>query len=168
MSAVLTYHVRAGQLSAVAVGRVFHLPTHSDPSRVLTWEKAQELRPGKHTLWDHCFEPPPEQRRSLQSLTHGAETVIQRLSLGTASPGAAQLGLYDWPGEYAQRFDGIDNQPRHNHPGSAVYVGDRRQGVYIHGWPPCNLKRCVVVLRQWDDLMRAVASEAELSFAIVF
>jgi hypothetical protein len=99
-----------------------------------------------------------------------AKTVIQRLSLGTASPGVIQRGLYDWPGEYAQRFDGVDNQPgaRHNHPGSAVYVGDRRAGVYIHGWPPCNLKPCVVVLRQWDDLMRAVASEAELSFAVVF
>jgi hypothetical protein len=50
MSAVLTYHVRAGQLGAVAAGKAFHLPTHKDPSRVVAWEKVQELRSGKYTL----------------------------------------------------------------------------------------------------------------------
>jgi hypothetical protein len=96
------------------------------------------------------------------------QTVIQRVTLIGKSP--QELGSYDWPGEYAQRFDGPDNRPRvpHNHPGSAVYVGDRKAGLYIHGWPPCNLKPCIVVLHQWDDLRRAIASEAELSFAIVF
>ena len=172
MSAVLTYQVRTGQLNVVAAGKVFHVPTHQDASRVVTWEKVQELRAGRHTLWDHCFEPARPHARRPQSLTDGmpAGTVIHRLSLGSGSSGAGKLELYDWPGEYAQRFDGVDNRPGapHNHPGSAVYVGERQAGVYIHGWPPCNLKRCVVVLRQWDDLIRAIASEAELSFAIVF
>jgi hypothetical protein len=172
MSAVLTYHVRAGQLSAVAAGKVFHLPTHKDPSRVASWEKVQELRSGKYTLWDHCFEQPDRHAPSVPSLSGSmpAGIVIQRLNLRSASPGVRKLELYDWPGEYAQRFDGVGSRPgvQHNHPGPAVYVGDRQAGVYIHGWPPCNLKRCVVVLRQWDDLIQAVASEAELSFAIVF
>src|SRR5262245_25535725 len=140
MSANLTYHVRAGQLIAVAAGRVFHVPTHKNPSRVMNWEKVQELRPGKYTLWDHCFEMPHEYPH-LRSVANGTpgEAVIQRLSLGTASPAAIQLGLYDWPGEYAQRFDPVPNRPSvpHNHPGSAVYVGDFQGGVYIHGWPPC-------------------------------
>ena len=171
MSAVLTYHVRAGHLSAFAAGRIFDLPTHKVSSRVASWEKVQELRPGKHTLWDHCFEPPQQRTRGLQSFAAhrmSAATVIQRVNLGSASTNAAQLGVFDWPGAYAQRFDGVDNRPggQHNHPGSAICVGDRRAGIYIHGWPPCNLQRCVVVLPQWDDLMRAVASEAELSFAI--
>jgi len=170
MSAALTYHVRAGQLSAVAAGRVFRLPTLNDPSRVVAWEKAQELRAGKHTLWDHCFEPPARSQRGPQSLsrTAPATTVIERVTLGTASGDAARLELYDWPGAYAQRFDGVNSAPRvHSHRGSAVLIGDRRTGIWIHGWPPCNLKRCVVVLRQWDDLVRAIASEAELSFSIV-
>ena len=170
MSAVLTYHVRAGQLGAVAAGKVFHLPTHQDPSRIVAWEKVQELKSGKYTLWDHCFEPPDQHAGRLDSLTGGmpAQTVIQRVSLVSRSP--EKLGSYDWPGEYAQRFDGADNRPgvQHNHPGSAVYVGNRQAGVYIHGWPPCTLKRCIVVLHQWDDMRSAIASEAELSFAIVF
>jgi|SRR5215467_2777299 len=159
MGAILTYHVRAGQLTSVAAGRVFTLPTHRDPSSVLSWEKAQQLKPGKYTLWDHCFDLPDQHSRGLRSLTDAipAETVIRRVSLGTASPATVQLRVSDLPG-----------MPQHIHSGSAVYVGDRRAGVFIHGWPPCNLKRCVVVLRQWDDLVRAVASEAELSFAIAF
>jgi hypothetical protein len=170
MSAILTYHVSAGQLSAVAAGRVFHLPTHRDPSAMGTWEKVQELRSGKHTLWDHCFEFPHQHLPSLQ--THGrgstTETVIRRVNLGAISPDAIRLELFDWPGRYAQRFDGVDKGPAvHNHPGSALYVGDRQTGVYIHGWPPCHLKPCVVVLQHWDDLVRAVASEPELSFSIV-
>ena len=168
MSAVLTYHVRAGQLTALAAGRVFHLPTHKDPSRVTTWEKVQELRSGKHTIWDHCVEP----TRGFKPLRHGmpAQTVTERLNLGAASPLAVRVGLYDWPGEYAQRFDGVDNRPGayHHHSGSAVHIGDRHTGIYVHGWPPCNLKRCVVVLAHWDDFQQAVASEAQLSFAIEF
>jgi hypothetical protein len=171
VSAELTYHVRAARLSAVVAGRVFHLPTQNDPSRILSWEKVQELRSGKHTLWDHCLEPPRPLAGTLPTLTPGkpAATVIQRLTLESGSPAAVQMGLYDWPGEYAQRFDGVGKPgvPR-THPGSAVYVGDRHAGMYLHGGPPCNLKRCVVVLQQWDDLIQAVAAEKELSFAIVF
>ena len=114
--------------------------------------------------------PASQHPPNLLALTAGtpARTVTRRLSVATANPVAVRAGLYDGPGEYAQRFDGDDRAgAHHNHPVSAVYVGDRQAGVYIHGWPPCHLKRCVVVLREWDDLIRAVASEAELSFAIL-
>ena len=30
--------------------------------RIHSWEKSQEIRSGKYTLWDHCFELPPEPR----------------------------------------------------------------------------------------------------------
>ena len=29
-----------------------------DEARVWHWEKIQDLRSGKYTLWDHCFELP--------------------------------------------------------------------------------------------------------------
>ena len=170
MGAVLTYHVRAGQLSATATGQAFYVPTHKDPSQVAAWEKLQELRAGKHTLWDHCFEPPPQDPGGLRLLAQlPAGPTIQRLSSETAIRGATQLGLYDWPGKYAQRIDGVDNRQavQHRHPGSVIYVGDRQAGIFIHGWPPCHPKLCVVVLQRWDELMRVIASEAELSFAIV-
>ena len=168
MSAALTYHVRAGQLSALAAGRVFQVPTHQDPTRILTWEKPQELKAGKYTLWDHCFEATgqPLPGPPLLPGGAGAGSVIHRLNLTGTSSSAGKLEVYDWPGEFAQRFDGP--AVPHRHPGPAVRVGDRRAGLYIHGSPVCNLKQCVVVLRQWDELIRAIASEAELSFAVVF
>src|SRR5260370_31369453 len=33
---------------------------YRDENRILGWEKIQELRSGKNTLWDHCFELPPK------------------------------------------------------------------------------------------------------------
>ncbi|MGI9067393.1 MAG: type VI secretion system Vgr family protein [Pyrinomonadaceae bacterium] len=77
-----------------------------EEERINSWEKKQELRTGKYTLWDHCFEKPHEKLEGqiaiLDSLTVG--TVNHKLKLGTNE----QLEIYDYPGAYAQRFDGID------------------------------------------------------------
>jgi type VI secretion system secreted protein VgrG len=67
--------------------------------RVLAWEKAQELRTGKVTVRDFDFELP--------------ESPIE--SSFAVAGGRAGLEQYDFPGYYAQRFDGVD-------PGG----GDRR------------------------------------------
>lgn len=82
--------------------------------RVITWEKTQELRSGKYTLWDHCFEVPGRhleaQQATIASVPVGQ--VIHKLQIG----GNDQLEIYDYPGGYAQRFDGVDkggaNRPR--------------------------------------------------------
>jgi type VI secretion system secreted protein VgrG len=79
--------------------------TNVDEERIFTWEKIQELRAMKVTLWDHCFEKPHEHleaQKDIQSSV-GVGSVEHKLSLGAA----AKLELYDWPGEYAQRFDGV-------------------------------------------------------------
>jgi type VI secretion system secreted protein VgrG len=77
-----------------------------DEERITAWEKRQELRTGKYTLWDHCFEKPHEKLEGqvaiLDSLTVG--TVKHKLKLNTNE----QLEIYDYPGAYAQRFDGVD------------------------------------------------------------
>jgi len=74
--------------------------------RITDWEKAQELRAGEYTLWDHCFELPSQhleaKRKTLESVTVGKMT--HKLSVG----GNDKLEIYDYPGGYAQRFDGID------------------------------------------------------------
>ena len=36
--------------------------------RIYDWEKTQELRPGKYTLWDHCFELPHKHLEAQQSI----------------------------------------------------------------------------------------------------
>ncbi len=80
--------------------------------RIATWEKTQELRSGEYTLWDHCFEIPGNhlevQEKTVESVAVGE--VTHKLKVG----GNDQLEIYDYPGGYAQRFDGIDRngQPR--------------------------------------------------------
>lgn len=73
--------------------------------RIWDWEKAQELRAGKVVLWDHTFELPHKHLEAesiiLDTVKAGQETHKLRL------PGTESMELYDWPGGYAQRFDGI-------------------------------------------------------------
>ena len=74
--------------------------------RITRWEKVQELRSGKYTVWDHCFELPYKhleaEKTVLDSLSVGK--VAHKLKVG----GNDKLEIYDFPGGYAQRFDGID------------------------------------------------------------
>jgi len=74
--------------------------------RITAWEKSQELRSGEYTLWDHCFELPGKHleasHKTIESVTAGK--VTHKLHVG----GNDQLEIYEYPGGYAQRFDGID------------------------------------------------------------
>ena len=77
-----------------------------DDDRIWGWRKEQQWRSGKVLLWDHSFELPHRdleaQRQTQDSARFGKET--HKLKLG----GNDAFELYDWPGEYAQRFDGVD------------------------------------------------------------
>jgi type VI secretion system secreted protein VgrG len=74
--------------------------------RILGWEKSQELRAGECTLWDHSFELPTKnleaRQKTVESVTVGK--VTHKLKAG----GNENLEIYDYPGGYAQRFDGTD------------------------------------------------------------
>jgi type VI secretion system secreted protein VgrG len=69
------------------------------------WEKVQELRSGKLTLWDHCFELPHQKLDATKTILPSVEVgeVNHKLQVGNNG----QLEIRDWPGGYAQRFDGI-------------------------------------------------------------
>jgi type VI secretion system secreted protein VgrG len=88
--------------------------------RIHVWEKTQELRSSKYTLWDHCFELPgkhlEETAKTVDSVKAGK--VTHKLNL---SPDP--LEIYDFPGGYAKRFDGIDRGggPR---PGDIQHISD--------------------------------------------
>ncbi len=77
-----------------------------EPDRIHAWETSQELRSGKITLRDHCFELPDKSlevdRPTLESVPVGG--VTHKLKLGRNE----KLELYDYPGAYSSRFDGID------------------------------------------------------------
>ncbi len=73
---------------------------------IYDWQKVQELRSGKYTLWDHRFELP---HRHLEA----DKTILESVAVGQVTHqlrvgSNGRLELYDWPGEYAQRFDGVD------------------------------------------------------------
>src|SRR5262249_45407845 len=73
--------------------------------RVTSWEKTQEIRSGKYTVWDHSFQLPQshlEAEKTIQS-TVAAGSVSHRLD----KPFGQTLEIYDYPGGYAKRRDGV-------------------------------------------------------------
>jgi type VI secretion system secreted protein VgrG len=77
-----------------------------DEERIHRWEKMQDLRSGKYTLWDHCFELPGKHLEAEKAVIDSvsAGTVTHKLKVG----GNDKFEIYDYPGAYAQRFDGVD------------------------------------------------------------
>ncbi len=74
--------------------------------RIRGWSKTQELQSGKVTLWDHCFELPPQNLES--DKTTQASVAVGTVTHPLSLAGNDQFEVYDYPGRYAQRFDGID------------------------------------------------------------
>ncbi len=74
--------------------------------RIYRWEKTQELRSGKYTLWDYNFELPNHNLEAIETIQNETAigTVQHQLEIGNSN----KLERYDFPGKYAQRFDGID------------------------------------------------------------
>lgn len=72
--------------------------------RIHRWDKRQEIRSGKATLWDYCFELPDQNleadKTPQETVTIGKENI--KLKLPVSDP----LERYDYPGGYAHRFDG--------------------------------------------------------------
>jgi type VI secretion system secreted protein VgrG len=73
--------------------------------RIFSWEKRQELTSAQATLWDFCFEMPDKNLAANTTIkaTATAGTVTHQLQVG----GNAQFELYDFPGGYAGRVDGV-------------------------------------------------------------
>ena len=78
-----------------------------DEDRVHDWEKTQELRSGKvHALGpllSSCRTSTWRRTRPIQDSV-AVGKVTHKLKVGDND----KLEIYDYPGEYAQRFDGID------------------------------------------------------------
>lgn len=79
---------------------------NSDATHIHEWVKRQEVRSGKYALWDHSFQRPDDnfesKKNTLGSVAVGK--VTHKLEVG----GNDKFEIYDYPGEFAQRFDGID------------------------------------------------------------
>src|SRR3982751_1606502 len=76
----------------------------ADEERVHEWQKAQEIRSGKYVAWDHSFQLPGKHLDAEKSLQDSV--MVGKANHKLAIPGNDKLEIYDYPGEYAQRFDG--------------------------------------------------------------
>jgi type VI secretion system secreted protein VgrG len=77
-----------------------------DEERVSLWQKAQFWGSGKYTLWDHHFELPHRNLAADQLVIDSVTAGKITHKLKTA--GNEAMEVYENPGRYAQRFDGID------------------------------------------------------------
>ncbi|WP_165232306.1 type VI secretion system Vgr family protein [Aquisphaera insulae] len=76
-----------------------------DEDRVHAWRRRQEIRSGKVTLRDQCFELPGQ---SLEAAKAAAGAVqAGAVSMSLTAGGNDALEVYDFPGGYAKRFDGV-------------------------------------------------------------
>ena len=77
----------------------------SEDEIVYVWEKQQVLRSGKVTLWDHSFELPHKPLDAQEMVDEDLQIgdITHKLKLA----GNDKLEVYEFPGGYAQRFDGI-------------------------------------------------------------
>ena len=77
-----------------------------EEERVYSWKKQQDFRSGKYTLWDHHFQLPHKNLSADQIVRDAVSVGTVTHKLKTAGNDA--LEIYENPGRYAQRFDGID------------------------------------------------------------
>jgi hypothetical protein len=50
---------------------------------------------------------------------------------------------------------------------SVAFVDDGGAGLIMHGWPPCNGRRCIVLNHGWEKLLKALASEGGGSIRVM-
>jgi len=97
--------------------------------RVTGWEKTQTIRAGEFTAWDYCFELPDKNleaiEKTIPSVTVGK--VTHKLNVG----GNEHLEIYQYPGGYAQRFDGINQAGAPQPPHLRNIFPDRARTVRI-------------------------------------
>ena len=76
-----------------------------EEAEIFDWVKFQGVHPASYTLWDAHFEMPGKnfevQQATLSQAAAG--TVSHKLTAGNTG-----LDTYDYPGEFAHRYDGID------------------------------------------------------------
>jgi type VI secretion system secreted protein VgrG len=74
--------------------------------RIFSWGKVQELRSGKYTLFDHAFQLPHKHLEAEKVIVDSVQagTVTHKLKVASND----KLEVFDFPGEYAQRYDDID------------------------------------------------------------
>lgn len=148
MDARLTYDPRNGILAGDVAGQAFRVRTLCDPAGAAAWSQAARAQAQR-----------PQAR-------HGVGNTL-------AVADSALMEIYDYPGEYAQRFDGVDKGKDEKsgrrlpgYRGASVFVAASGGGFHIHGLPASADRRAIVVVEQWDALFRALRSARQVSIFV--
>ncbi len=72
---------------------------------IYSWEKTQALRASKYALRDHNFEQPTQNLEAKENILDSVQVGTVQHQLKDQANGS--LEIYDYPGGYADRFDGV-------------------------------------------------------------
>jgi hypothetical protein len=161
----LTYRPRESVVFGVVGGRTIELATQPNAAGVHAWRMAAQAGgSAAPRAWEHQHDF----RSGKWTTIPGARSAgghEHALAIGESSA----LEVYDYPGRYAQRFDGVDPGGANHRPHASVIrmkapalLGG---AVCIHGPPPCGNPRCIVV-QQWDSLFDALKTARQLSLVV--
>lgn len=76
-----------------------------DGSYIRSWKTRQQIAPAKHTLWDHSFQLTGQDLQAVSKIQKSVALGTKTLSLQL--PSNSSMQVFDYPGAYAQRFDGV-------------------------------------------------------------
>ena len=161
MSVQLTYHLRQGVITGVASGKRIHI-------------RAQRGNHNKHEIYDY----PGEYAQRFDGIDKGKAGPPNSLSRNKSVSGNTRAAGYSHftPGgkfkirqhRAASRFSGqyFITSATHTYRGrihpwrkGVAFVDDGKEGFFIHGRPPCNGKRCIVVPHGLDGLLKILSEE---------
>jgi type VI secretion system secreted protein VgrG len=72
---------------------------------VYQWRKTQAVRASKYTLWDHSFQQPTQNLEAKENILDSVE--VGTITHPLKDQANTSLEIYDFPGGYAERFDGV-------------------------------------------------------------
>jgi hypothetical protein len=149
MATILTYQMQQGFLTGTVSGRELRLRVHRDSFRIAAWQK-----------WAAA------EREKVISDSVSVGAVSHKLKVYDGG-----LEIYDYPGSDAKRATIAGYQRRrrpenHSHAGPMIFVREPDGGFYIHGYPPCNIRRCIILADGWNEFFKALAREAKVEMHI--
>lgn len=164
----LTYRPREGRVFGNVAGTPVLLMTMRNQSdmNVEAWRQAAGAASSDVRDWPKMQE--------LRSGKASASPLGKRLTVVENAP----LDIYEFPGAYAQRFDGVDkggadsgaaSHPRHSR---VIWIkmkaktGFPDDGFCLHGPPACGNPRCIVILQDWDSVFQALKTARQVSFVV--
>jgi len=164
----LTYRPREGIVVGTVAGRAIRLATvhNQAAANVQAWQRA--AGPVATDIYDW---------RKVQEVRTGglpAGPFAHRLTVAEN----AALEIYDYPGDYAQRFDGINpggaagGSTNHRQHSRVVWIKSSLKasfpagGLCLHGPPPCGNPWCIVIAQDWDSLFHALKAARHASLAV--